>query len=91
MQCNMWSVLSVTMGIDELLYDAILETNLHLSKEYTCRRIYIWWLLVEVDVMTVFIPISTLMPNCTVKLTVFIVIVICSAKFHSIKVESIGT
>ena len=88
---NIWSVLSVTIGIDELLYDAIFGTNLHLRKEYIYRRVYIWWLMVEVDVMTLFIPISTLIPNCTVKPAVFIVIVILGAKFHPIVVESIVT
>ena len=53
--------------------------------------IILWWLMVEVDVVTLFIPISTLIPNCTVKPAVFIVIVILGAKFHPIVVESIVT
>ena len=57
---NMCSVyLSHCSYSNELLCDAILGTNLHLSIENTARRINIGWLLVEVNVMTVFIPIST--------------------------------
>ena len=85
----MWSVLSVTMCLDELLYDAILGTNLHLSKDIS-KRIYIWWLLVEVNVMTAFISISTLMVNCTVT-SILIIIVICSGKFCPIIEEGIAT
>ena len=42
-----------------LLCDAILGTNLHLSKENTLRT-YMGWLLVEVNSLTAVIPISTL-------------------------------
>ena len=58
---NMCSVyLSHCSYGNELLYDAILGTNLHLSEENTAIRIYTRWLLVEVNLATVFIPISTL-------------------------------
>ena len=57
---NMCSVyLSHCSYSNELLYDAILGTNLHLREE-NIARIYIGWLLVEVNVVTIIIPISTL-------------------------------
>ena len=57
---NMCSVyLSHCSYGNELLCDAILGTNLHLSEENTLR-IYIGCLFVEANVVTVFIPISTL-------------------------------
>ena len=44
---------------NELLCDAILGMNLHFTEENIARSIYIGCWLVEVNVMTVFIPIST--------------------------------
>ena len=44
---------------NELLCDAILGMNLHLSEENIARSIYIGCWLVEVNVVTVSIPIST--------------------------------
>ena len=58
---NMCSVyLSQYCYSNQLLCDAILGTNLHLSEENTAKRQYMGWLLVEVNAVTAFIPISTL-------------------------------
>ena len=73
---------------NELLYDAILGTNLHLTKEYTCWMIYIEWLLVEANVKTCFIPKST--QSCTIT-TMLIIIVIRTAKLHPIIIERMVT
>ena len=73
---NMCSVyLSHCSYSNELLCDAILGANLHLSKENFASRIYKGWLLVEVNVLTVFIPISTPKVSCTVT-TIQIIIII---------------
>ena len=75
---------------NKLLCDAIFRTNLHLSQEYTSMRIYIGWLLVEINLVTMLIPISTLAVSCTVT-TALIIVIIWSGERYPIIVESMAT
>ena len=66
---NMCSVHLSHCSYGNELCDTILGAYLHLSEEKITKRIYKGWLLVEVNAMTVFIPISTLIVSCTVTIS----------------------
>ena len=77
---DMCSVVSVTMKSEyELVSDAVLETDLHLS-EYHVRS-YIRWLVININVLAIIIPPSTVVVSCTIKATMFIIVVVWSTNF----------
>ena len=65
------------------LYGTIFWTNFHLTEEYVYTAIYIRWLCVDVNVVTVIVPPSTVIVSCTVTAPV-VIIIIWSAEFHII-------
>ena len=71
----MCSVVSVSMKSEyELVSNAILGTDLHFNKEYTCTDI--WWSFIYIWVFTVVVPPSALQCNCTVTTTPLIVVIV---------------
>ena len=83
----MCSVVSVTMKSEyELVSDAVLGTDLHLSEEYSAT--YTRWLSVGVDMVaaTIMVPPSVLEVSCTVFVTMLpvVIIVIRSTELVSI-------
>jgi len=80
-------IVSVTMKSEcELVGDAVFGTNLHLSEEYITADLR--WLSIEVHMVTIFVPPSTLEISCTVFVTILpdIIVIIWSAKLVSIVV-----
>ena len=80
----MCSVVSVTMKSEyELVSDAVLGTDLHLSEYSNMRMVIARWLCVDVDVVAGTIPPSTLVVSCTV-ITINIVVIVQSGELPSI-------